>query len=107
MERRARTRVLLHCPLRLYRRGRAQPFLGETIDLSSAGFYCVVDQPFTAGENLDCFLTVPAENFSLDTGNVNLHCEVVVTRADSRAEDFGIACRIEHYSLILRSDLES
>ena len=106
MERRARTRVLLHCPLRLYRRGRPQPFLGETLDLSSAGFYCVVGESFREGENLDCILTVPAENFSQDTGNVNLHCEVVVTRADASPEDFRIACRIDHYSLILRSDPE-
>jgi hypothetical protein len=90
--------------LRLYRRGFSQPVEGETLDLSSAGFYCVVRDRFDPGENLDCILTVPAENFSLDTGNVNLHCEVVVTRVHPRPEGFGVACRIDHYSLILRSD---
>ena len=104
-ERRNRSRVLLRCPLRLYRRGYAQPFVGETVDLSSAGFYCTVRESFVPGDSLDCILTVPAENFSFDTGNVNLHCEVEVTRVDSKPAGYGVACRIDHYSLILRSDL--
>jgi hypothetical protein len=88
----------------LYRRGFSQPIEGETLDLSSAGFYCVVKERFETGDNLDCILTVPAENFSQDTGNVNLHCEVTVTRVHVRPDGFGVACRIDHYSLILRSD---
>src|SRR5205085_11158119 len=69
-ERRTRARVLLHCPLRLYRRGLAQPVQGETLDLSSAGFYCKVPEPFAPSDNLDCILTVPAENFGPATGDV-------------------------------------
>jgi PilZ domain len=103
-ERRTRNRVLLRCPLRLYRRGYSQPFDGETKDLSSAGFYCLVRESFFPGDNLDCILTVPAENFSFNTNNVNLHCEVKVTRVDNQPAGFGVACRIDHYSLILRSE---
>src|SRR5258706_16323150 len=103
-ERRNRSRVLLHCPLRLYRRGHPQPFEGETENLSSAGFYALVREPFVPGDNLDCILTVPAENFSMNTGDVNLHCEVEVTRVDTRPDGFGVACRIDHYSLILRPE---
>jgi hypothetical protein len=106
-ERRTRARVMLRCPLRLYRRSSPHPHDGETLDLSSAGFYCMVREPFTPGESLDCILTVPAENFSFRTGNVNLHCEVFVTRVDERADGYGVACRIEHYSLILKSDPDS
>lgn len=104
MERRIRERVLLRCPLRLYRRGSGTPIEGETRNLSSAGFYCVARTGFEPGESLDCILTVPAEKVSMDTGNVNLHCEVLVTRVDERNSEYGIACRIDHYSLILRSD---
>ena len=106
-ERRNRSRVLLHCPLRLYRRGYAQPFDGETQNLSSAGFYGLVREQFLPGDNLDCILTVPAENFSFDTGDVNLHCEVEVTRVDNRQDGFGVACRIDHYSLILKPEVTS
>ena len=101
-ERRKRARVLLRCPLRLYRRGAPESFVGETQDLSSAGFYCMVGQSFAPGDDLDCILTVPAENFSFEPGNVNLHCEVKVTRVDKIPSGFGVACRIDHYSLILR-----
>ena len=104
IERRNRARVLLRCPLRLYKRGYAQPFEGETLDLSSAGFYCVVRESFVPGDCLDCILTVPAANFSSETGNVNLHCEVEVTRVENKPMGFGVACRIDHYSLILRSE---
>lgn len=104
IERRTRQRVLLHCPLRLYRRGSASPIEGETLDLSPAGFYCTVRAEFTPGESLDCILTVPAENVSVNTGDVNLHCEVLVTRVENRNSEYGIACRIDHYSLIPRSD---
>src|SRR5262245_40999626 len=104
-ERRNRARVLLRCPLRLYRRGYAQRFEGETRDVSSAGFYCMVRESFIPGDNLDCILTVPAENFSRESGNVNLHCEVEVTRVDPKPAGYGVACRIHHYSLILRSDI--
>jgi hypothetical protein len=106
-DRRNRTRVLLRCPLRLYRRGQAQPLRGETQNLSSAGFYCLVKErlePFVPGDSLDCILTVPAENFSFGTGDVNLHCEVEVTRVDDRPEGTGVACRIDRYSLILRPE---
>jgi hypothetical protein len=104
LERRNRSRVLLHCPLRLYRRGYSSPYEGETQNLSSAGFYCVVKEHFLPGDNLDCILTVPAENFSFNTGDVNLHCEVEVTRVDDLTNSFGVACRIDHYSLILRPE---
>src|SRR5262249_28517268 len=96
-DRRNRSRVVLRCPLRLYKRGQPQPFEGETENLSSAGFYCIVRESFHPGDNLDCILTVPAENFSFDTGDVNLHCEVEVTRVENKQAGFGVACRIDHY----------
>ena len=107
VERRSRERVLLHCPLRLYKRGSRTPIEGETLNLSSAGFYCVVRVKFEPGDSLDCILTVPAENVSVDAGSANLHCEVFVTRIEPRSSDYGVACRIDHYSLILRSDQTS
>src|SRR6266478_5165554 len=99
LERRERKRVLLHCPVRLYRRERGQCIEGETLDLSSAGFYCVVQGRFEPGENLDCILSIPAENFSAESGNIILHSEVAVVRVQVMSAGFGVACRIDHYSL--------
>jgi hypothetical protein len=107
VERRERKRVLLHCPIRLYRRNLGQCIEGETLDLSSSGFYCVVRKRFEPGENLDCILSIPAENFSAnfsaDSGNIILHSEVEVVRVHAMPEGFGVACRIDHYSLVTRS----
>ena len=104
IERRTRDRVLLRCPVQLYRSAYPQSFIGETRDLSSAGFYCLVLEPVAQGDRLDCILTVPASNFSSQSGDVNLHCQVEVVRVDSRPAEFGVACRIDRYSLILRSE---
>ena len=107
MERRTRARVLLRCPLRLYRRSSPKPIDGETLDLSSAGFYCVANESFFTGEQLDCILSVPADNSTFPAGTVNLHCEVTVTRTHERGDGYGMASRIDNYSLILKSDPDS
>src|SRR5690242_8681116 len=104
LERRTRTRVLLRCPLRLYRRNSPCPFEAETIDLSSAGFYCIASESFRLGEALGCILSLPAENLAFPSGAVNLHCEVTVSRSHERSEGFGVGCRIDNYSLIMKSD---
>ena len=104
MDRRHRARVLLHCPLRLYRLGTSQPFEGETQNLSSAGFYCLVRGAIDLGDHLECVLTVPGENFNQGNGDVKLLCQVQVVRVEDQPGGLGIACRIDHYSLILRPE---
>lgn len=100
-DRRKRARVPLRCPLRLSRRGLPALVSGETIDVSSAGFYCMVQEAFSPGENLECFLTLPAGNFGYSTSNVTLQCDVEVTRVEPQGAGFGVACRIDHYRLTL------
>ena len=102
IERRRRVRVPLHCPVRLHRRGYAQAVEGETRDLSSIGFYCVVAEAFYLGDDLDCVLTIPAQQFSSGPGNIDLHCESRVARVESLPSGSGLGCHIEHYSLVIR-----
>ena len=106
IERRTRNRVLLRFPFQLYRSADPDSFTGETRDLSSAGFYCLVREPVAQGDRLDCIITVPvpAANFSSQTGDVSLCCQVEVVRVDSLPAQFGVACRIDRYSLILRPE---
>jgi hypothetical protein len=101
MDRRRRSRVLLRCPLRLYRMGSSQPFEGETQNLSSAGFYCLVHGSVDLGDRLECVLTVPGESFNQGKGDVKLRCQVEVIRVEERSTGVGAACRIDHYSLIM------
>jgi hypothetical protein len=104
MDRRHRSRVLLRCPLRLYRKGSSQPFEGETQNLSSAGFYGVVHGSIALGDHFECVLTVPGESFNQGKGDVKLKCQVQVVRVEDQPAGLGIACRIDHYSLIMRPE---
>ena len=104
MDRRHRSRVLLRCPLRLYRVGSSQPVEGETQNLSSAGFYCLVQGSVDLGARLECVLTVPGESFNQDRSDVKLKCQVQVVRVEDQQAGLGVACRIDHYSLILRPE---
>lgn len=102
MDRRRRARVLLRCPLLLYRKDSAKPLEGETRNLSSAGFYCFVRQPVELGDHLECILTVPGESFDHGEGKVSLRCQVAVVRIEELPAGVGVACRIDHYSLIMQ-----
>jgi PilZ domain len=101
MDRRRRSRVLLRCALQLYRKGSSQPFKGETQNLSSAGFYCLLHEPVDLGDRLECVLTMPGESFNQGKGDVNLLCKVEVIRIEDQPTGLGVACRIEHYSLLM------
>ena len=104
IERRTRDRVFLRCAVQLYPSDSSEPFEGETRDLSSAGFYCLLPRPVSQGDHLNCVLTVPAESFSSHAGHLSLQCEVEVIRVDSRQPLYGVACRIDRYSLVLPSE---
>ncbi len=103
IDRRVRARVPLRCPIQLYRSDDPKPVTGETQDLSSAGFYCLVPEEVREGDHLDCILTLPSENIT-HTDDVNLHCEVEVIRVENRPAKFGVACRIDRYSLVFRPE---
>jgi hypothetical protein len=101
MDRRRRVRVLLRCPLQLHRAGSTHRFEGETKNLSSAGFYCLIHEVVDLGDHLECVLTVPGESFNQGKGDVNLLCDVEVIRIEYQPAGLGVACRIDRYSLIM------
>lgn len=104
VERRKLARCVLKWPLLLWRRESVQAASGVTRDISSEGFYCCTTQSFLPGECLDCCV----EMMSLDqTGCpvfINLHCRVEVVRVDVAGTnpEFGLACRLLSYSILLR-----
>jgi hypothetical protein len=97
-ERRRRARTNLHWPV-LFRYHRADPVASVTENLSSHGFYCLSQTPFTSGELLLCWLTVPTHDPSAAKGTMQVECNVRVVRSEATSEEglFGIACRIEDY----------
>jgi hypothetical protein len=93
IERRKRKRLPLRCRVRLYREEGGAPVETQTLNLSSAGFYCHVTTPFAPGENLRCHLSLPQDT--------ELTCDVNVVRVEVLAEGFGVACAANDFSVRL------
>jgi hypothetical protein len=99
-ERRNSTRLKLTSAVRIHRRGELQAVETVTEDLSSEGFYCISERPFSPHEWLECELTISSAQPSapLDKGLV-LRCTAEVVRLLPAGPRFGLACRFENYSL--------
>src|SRR4051812_20755878 len=100
-ERRQRTRMSVHWPVRLLKEGAVSGIQTTTQNLSSSGFYCLSITPLPPGETLICALTVPAYDPRSQERTISLECRALVVRAEAAADGlFGIACRIEDYHLV-------
>ena len=98
IERRRRRRFPLQCDVEFVREG--QTFHSATVDISSQGFYCVVDPAVEAGEELRCQVDLMQGHNGLSLPGVSLNCEVVVLRSDEREDGHGIACWIRNYTVV-------
>ena len=99
-ELRRRPRVILRWPITLHRNGNGKVVETLTENLSSQGFYCRTSEPFAFGECLDCVLRFPEHSFGGNGTAVRLRCRASVVRVETAGpQHFGIACRIEDYSL--------
>lgn len=75
----------------------------ETRDLSSEGFYCLSPQPCIAGETIECTIVLPPSGDRKE--HRWLSGRAAVLRVEPAGEHlFGIACRLEDYSLDARSE---
>jgi len=97
-ERRRRKRFPLNCTVEFERDG--QTFASETLDISSQGFYCVVDQPVRAGEELRCLVDLMEGHDGLSLPGVSLNCNIVVLRTEDCGNGRGIACWIQNYTVV-------
>jgi hypothetical protein len=100
-ERRRRRRFPLRCALEFEKEG--QTFSSSTLNISSQGFYCVVDQALAPGEKLHCRVDVMPGHTSLSLPGMSLNCHVVVIRSEPHGGGQGVACWIENYSVARRS----
>ncbi len=99
-ERRARARFRLACPVRLSRGGLERFSSHWTEDVSCEGFSCFSEVGFSAGEVLDCELTVSDGRWSDSLGDLVLCCQVEVRRSIRRIGDggFTLGCRLLDYT---------
>jgi len=101
-ERRRWPRAELHWTIEVIVEGQSDPVVSKTENLSSRGFYCHVHQPVKAGEQLQCSILIPALEIGSMKNALSLDCRARVLRVESSGANggFGIACRIEEYSVI-------
>jgi PilZ domain-containing protein len=98
-ERRNRQRISLHWNVYIIRETDSGPLLSRTKNLSSEGFYCIVEKPFTPGEHFYCDIFIPAHGVSIQSSGISLHCRIQVLRVEATRGGYGLACRIEEYSV--------
>ncbi len=103
-ERRNRSRARVR--LQVHFTGGGVHFQCVTRDLSCEGFYCIADRPLTCGSSFACTIIVPVHEPALGQW-VHLECNVEVVRAEPADAGFGIACRIQRYSVIARHPSEN
>lgn len=80
----------------------------KTENVSSKGFYCHSTRAFLPFETLDCQMLIPGGGPDCSTANdlvLQAVVEVVRVMPRSMGGGFGMACRLEHYSIGPRSSL--
>lgn len=101
-ERREHPRVALHWPAVIRRTGEDQRIRVQTQNLSCGGAYCLSREAFRPGERVELVLLFP-EGMHPQGRLVKLHCSAAVVRVEpvSLEQGYGIACRIEDYSVVV------
>jgi hypothetical protein len=103
--RRRRSRFDLVYPVRLYRNGDEIGVAATTQDISCEGFYCVSHEAPTASGGLRCDLIIQSQSgprpSRLAHRRLMLTCQVEVVRIVSHGPEqgYGLACRIENYTI--------
>src|SRR5882724_12280067 len=96
-DRRQHVRVPLNCKVQLRRHGRLAPIRAETRDVSTGGFYCLVNEPVTSSEILTCDLILPESRSRKRPMKITLHCMVEILRVEEQPPNYGVACQIQDY----------
>jgi len=104
-ERRRRPRAALHWAILITSKGAGHPIASTIKNISSQGFYCLVQESFQAGEYLECAVLIPAQNSADSEDLLCLQCRARVLRVDPATADgaCGIACQIEDYSVVYKN----
>ena len=103
-DRRKRKRVALNWPVRLFQLG-GPPVVTSTENLSSEGFYCILNQSFRVGERLHCEIVIPGESLGRVESPIRLRCDVTIRRVENLRSGFGMGCDIEDYALVTDGSL--
>src|SRR5271169_319599 len=94
-------RLPLTYALSLSRPGEASRVVTKTENVNCKGFYCVSECRFSPRERLDCEMSIHSGSSQFQRGDLVLHAFVEVLRVTprGRGRGFGMACRLEHYTI--------
>jgi hypothetical protein len=101
-DRRGRQRLKLPYSIVLHRMGETAGVQTATEYISSDGFFCISEQPFSPNEKLDCEVVIPnPDSGSLGGESIVLHCRAEVVRVvtDGIKPGYGLACRLNDYTV--------
>ena len=101
-DRRNRIRTQVRCPVRFLRADAMDVLETTTQNLSSDGFYCLIESQFVPGESMACTLMLPAHQPHSTERMLLLECKVQIIRVEALNGDglYGIGCRIEDYRFL-------
>ena len=101
MERRRFERLPLRLPVQVRVSNSAQATHSFTENISGEGVYFTSVRRLSAGQQLEVVVMLPIDDSLRNGPIVRLVCKSAVVRVDSagQGQAFGIACRIESYSV--------
>lgn len=105
-ERRKRLRAQVHWNVRFFRPSTSETVDTITRDLSSDGFYCLVNAAFVPGEIRSCTLCVPTHYPSARDLVRPMICKIRVIRVEvlGAGDIYGVGCRIVDYRFAVGTD---
>jgi hypothetical protein len=102
-DRRRHARLPLAWTVYLMRPASVEVVEGKTKNVSCDGFYCLVHEPFAAGESIRCVIMIPAFDGQQPQSMISLECRARVVRVEPVAAGNGVACHIDDYKVALIS----
>ena len=103
VDRRKHRRLVLAWPLKLC--GNGVVVHTHTVNISSAGFFCLSSCPFSSGQNIIGLLEFPEFSSAAGYTRMLLRWEATVVRVETiiGRHEYGIAFRITDYSVVTSS----
>jgi c-di-GMP-binding flagellar brake protein YcgR len=102
IERRRTLRAALKWTVYIAYNGSKHPITAKTRDISSDGFYCFLSNPLTPGDRVECDIVIPTHDMFNAADVAYMRCRALVVRVEQTEDEapFGVACRIEAYSIV-------
>ena len=100
VDRRRRDRLPLELKIYLLRSTDTHSIESHTVNVNCQGFYCRVQEPFLTGECVRCTIAVPTVDRRRGMHHFMVECEATVVRVERNEGQYGLGCRIDHYSIL-------